>query len=279
MKLQLLLVAIVITSLCIQQPAQKAQFGFAESALNPDLHFTVETDEEVRGGRNITVIFDFQNKQGFELDNVNLNVYDMCLFSGDSEKDFELKANRTEKWAWKWASSKPDFETECEIKFRTTYFGHVELSQDIVVLTETEYYSREDAGTLDDITIGSSSQASPISIVISFSADQPFLEGEENLIYITYENVGGGFITELETGEVNITVPDNIKDFSCNDYESQGNKYVLIKPLRFINENAPTSTCSFTGQASQPMDFKTLTLTATYKYALDNSFIVKVKLR
>jgi len=51
----------------------------------------------------------------------------------------------------------------------------------------------------------------------------------------------------------------------------------INRTLNFVGNRASSSTCSFTTTTTQEMDIKSLTITARYKYMLDNSILIKVK--
>ena len=286
--LVLLLITIVLISGCIDFPeSQQATLGFVERTNNPDVYLSSKsTPTEVKGGRNITLTFNLTNKQGFDIENISLSAYDQCIFSGENEwsKD-ELRVNRTQLWNWKWSSPKVELEKDCEIKLRTEYDSQYNLTQDIIVLAETEYYIREQTGNLSDLQPSSSSNLSPLKISLRFSDTQPFLEKEDIIMFIDYENIGDGFI---EIYNITMFVPDNLQG-TCNHYTKSeatrsvdetgvsGNEFVLNRELTFFNNKATESTCTFTTNATQIIDQQILAITAYYKYMFDNSMIIKVK--
>ena len=272
------LLFIILVSGCIQTGnVQKAQFGVSEITTNTDLRIKTSTSTETKSGRNITVSFELENKRDTELSNVNLNVYDMCIFQGEDifSKDI-LRANRTEFWRWEWIAGETDFPRDCEVKYRLTYENQIFTSQDIAVLPQSEFTQRQDSGTLGEISINSQSSDAPVSISVSFSESQPFVDGEEFFMYIDISNTGDGFVDQINSGDLSIEFTSNVKDISCNYYTESEGKFVSNRPLRFVNNKAPRTTCSFTATAQKPVDIQNLVITARYKYILDNSFIVKV---
>ena len=64
--LSLVLFAVVLVSACVQFGGQKAEFGFSEITTNPDLGLKVETVEQIKSGRNLTVSFQLDNKRAIE---------------------------------------------------------------------------------------------------------------------------------------------------------------------------------------------------------------------
>lgn len=274
--LVLLLITIVLVSGCIEFPeSQQATLGFVERIDNPDVYLSSKsTPTEVKGGRNVTLTFNITSKQGFDIENVSLNAYDQCILTGENEwsKD-KLRVNRTELWNWKWSSPKVDFEKDCEIKLRTEYNSQYNLTQDIIVLTESEYYTREQTGNLSDLQPSSSSGLSPLKISLTFSDSQPFLDKEKITMFIDYENKGDGFI---EIDSIAITVPNNLQG-TCNDYKKHDGTFILNRNLTFFDNKASRSTCIFTTNATQIIDRQILSISAHYKYMFDNSMIIKVK--
>jgi hypothetical protein len=328
----LLLLVIVLVSLCAGLPeipfinpgnATKIQQAgmITIDTESPDIFISAEiVPSEIKSGRDATIFFELRNKNTFDLKNISLEVYDSCVFSGEFKKEIdELKSNRSARWSWKWSSEKVDLDRGCNIKFRTTYDADYSIFQDVAVLTSSEYQAREVAGILPAIPIQSSSTVSPFKISLSFSESQPFVENENYRMYMDYFNQGAGVI---DFKALTIAFPDNLKNFTCNDYrrltesevcslaydtkpgDLRWNSYCdsnnddiinliditswsildelsnilnITRKLNFINNRASGSTCNFTTVASQEMDIKSLTITASYKYILDNSISIRVK--
>jgi hypothetical protein len=280
----LLILAIVLVSLCAGLPeipfinpgnatVQKAGMVIIDEE-SPDVFITAEAiPTEVKAGRNVNIYFELRNKNNFDLKNVNLLVYDSCIFTGETEKNIDvLKANRSVRWSLKLTAGSTDLDKNCNVKFRVKYDAEYSMFQDIAVLTQSEYEQREVSGTLNSIPIQSSFPETPLKISLSFSDTQPFINNENYYMNLDYYNKGNGFI-EVEKGNITIKTPSNIKDFSCSDY----NDLALNRSLKFIENRAASSTCSFTTNSSQQLDIKSLSITARYKYMLDNSILIKVK--
>jgi len=279
----LLLLAIVFVSLCAElpiqipflTPVQESSLAL-EVTTDPDIYLKVETlPKEVKEGRNISIFFEIRNEGESDLENINLYAYDQCIFSGENKTTVnKLKQNRTTTWSWKWRAGNIELSTDCNIKFRTDYESNFSLFQDIAVLTESEYYIKEQEETLESIPISSSSSSSPLSISVSFLEKQPFLDGDEITMTIGYSYIGDGI---MNVSDITISIPSNLEFVSCNDYSKIDNSLKLTRKLNFINKRASSSNCKFTTKASQPMDIKSLSLTTSYKYVLDNSISVRVK--
>ena len=280
----LLLLAIVFVSLCTQLPieipfltpsVQQSSFAL-EVTSDPDIYLKVETlPKEVKEGKNISMIFEVRNEANSDLENINVYAYDQCVFSGDNKKSISmLKPDRTERWTWKWKAGNIELPTDCNIKFRTDYENDFSLSQDVAVLTESEYYIKEQEGILEDIPISSSSSSSPLSISVGFLENQPFVDGDEVTMSIGYSYIGEGI---MNISDITISIPSNLEFVSCSDYNKVDTSLKLTRKLNFINNKASSSNCKFTTKASQPMGIKSLSLTARYKYVLDNSISVRVK--
>ncbi|MEM5872441.1 MAG: hypothetical protein QXD55_01075 [Candidatus Aenigmatarchaeota archaeon] len=242
---------------------------------SPDMFVSMEAiPSEVKAERNVNIYFELRNKNNYDLKNVSLLIYDPCIFTGETSKSIgDIKANRTYSFSLKLTAGKTDLDKNCNIKFKIEYNAENSLFQDIAVLTKSEYEQRELAGTLSNIPIQSFYPDSPLRITLSFSDDQPFMENENYYLYLDYYNKGGGFI-EVKKGDIKITAPSNVKDFSCKDYDSN---LAINRNLNFINNRASTSTCSFTAIATQPTDIKSFAITTSYKYILDGSILIKVK--
>jgi len=284
--LLLIVIAVIFVSLCTEIPYISDLFpieqalGSLEVKTDSEVYIRVEAiPKEVRSGRDVKIIIELRNKANYNLKDVKLQAYDICVFdtNGNDVKIIdELKPNVTNLTSWEWKAKKVTLPTDCSIKFRVEYEGEFSLFQDIVVLSESEYEMRQQAGTLHNIPIQTSSSPRPLKISVSFTEDQPFLDGYDVSMHINYAYIGNAFM-DVEAGDVNITFPNNSQPSDCEDYNINGNTLLLKEPLKFINKRASPSICTFTAKASQPMDIKTLKLTATYKYILDNSLLIKVK--
>jgi len=284
--LLLIVIAIIFVSLCTEIPFISDLFpieqalGSFEVKTDSEIYIRVESvPKEVRSGRNVTIFVELRNKAGYDLENIRVQAYDQCLFTGPNEKTIsELRSNATDLTSWRWTAGDVALPTDCVVKFRVSYDGDFSLSQDIAVLTESEYTLREQAGTLHTIPIQSSSTSRPLKISVSFSEDQPLIEGTGIDLHINYAYTGNAFM-EVEEDDMIINVPENLlaSDATCEDYDYEENTLSLNESLKFINKRSSPSTCSFTTTTSQPMDIRTLSLTANYKYILDNSLLIKVK--
>jgi len=282
--LLLIVIAIIFVSLCTEIPYISDFFpieqalGSLEVKTDSEIYIRVEAiPKEVRSGRDVKITIELRNKANYNLKNVRLLAYDTCVFDpkGEYEKTIsELRPNVTDLTRWEWTTKEVTLPTDCPIKFRVEYDGQFSLFQDVVVLTEAEYEVRQQAGTLHNIPIQTSSSPRPLKISVSFTEDQPFLEDTGVDMRIDYAYTGNAF---MDVDDIIINVSKNLQSSKCEDYDISGNSLLLKEPLKFINKRASPSICTFAARASTSMDIRTLSLTATYKYILDNSILIKVK--
>lgn len=289
----LLLLSIVLVSLCAGLPDIPFEIPFFNTqnttiqkagivtmdAESPDVFLRAEiVPIEIRAGRDTAIFFELMNKNNYDLKNVSLLIYDPCIFSGETEKNIgELKSNRTIQWSWNLKSSKTDLDKDCNIKFRLMYEADYTTFQDIAVLTSTEYQTREVSGTLSTVPIQTSSSVSPLRVPITFSDEQPFIDNESYYMNLDYYKAGIGVI---EVENISIVIPNNLKNVSCNDYNfvpGIQNILYLNRKLNFINNRAAGSSCIFNTTTAEPMNIKSLAITGSYKYILDNSITIRVK--
>jgi hypothetical protein len=225
---------------------------------------------EVSGGGEVTAIFQVMNQANYDLTGVDLNIYDPCIFSGEHEKNIgTLKSNQTTSWTWSLTASDVTLSRDCQLKFRLAYTGKLYFYQDVAVLSQSEYNLRLMQGTLQSIPLSSSSSSSPLKIYLTFTQGQPFIDGSSVDSQINYAYTGNGYIS---ISSVNMQVPSNMVVSNCKDYPGG----TLQRQLNFINKKATPSVCTFTATANQPIDIKSLTLTADYTYTLDNYIPVRV---
>jgi len=292
--LLLIVIAIIFVSLCTEIPyiseyipqlfPIEQALGSLEVKTDSEIYFKVESiPKEVKSGRNVKIIVELRNKANYTLKNVKLQAYDQCIFTGDNEITIEeLKPSATNLTSWEWEAGVVTLPTDCSIKFRVNYTGDFSLFQDVIVLTESEYEMRQQAGTLHNIPIQTSSSSRPLKISVSFTEEQPLLDGTDVSMRINYEYTGNAFM-DVDRGNIKINISENLQppkeQSDCKDYDITTSPLLLKEPLKFINKRASPSTCTFTAETppSQPMNIKTLSLTATYKYILDNSLLIKVK--
>jgi hypothetical protein len=290
----LLVLAILLTSLCVGLPldlpeipglpfdtdSTTEQPGFFEiDQGSPDLYLRVQTIPlEVKSDRNLTMILEMRNKNDFDLTDVTVEIYDLCIFDEGtysySPEEGTLSPNETKLWRWELTAGETQLEKNCEIKIKASYNSVYHLSQDLVVLSEGEYRIRELEGTLDDVPIQRISSSNPFYISLTFPEEQPFREDTSSYsMYLDYYKTGIGFI-EVNDGNITIEKPDNLRYMSCEDYDG----LVLNKNLRFIKNKALRTTCELeTKFADGPMDIKAMEITANYKYTIDSSVSVKVR--
>jgi hypothetical protein len=282
----LLILAIIAVSMCvglpIDLPSDLLPFGQQSgtvSGQDPYIQLDVEIiPKEVRPGRTLTLIFQATNNNDFDLTGVTVKAYDTCIFddNGQTEETFNLKPLQTEIWEWEWDTPTEEIRIEknCEIKIKAEYTALFSLYQDIVVLSRSEYRAREMQGTLHNIPIQKSASKAPLSITLTFPENQPLMEGTSGYsMFIDYYNVGDGFVT-VEKEEISINMPENTGGLNCGDYFTSGEAN-----LRFINNKAQRTTCYFdAGSMSSPVDIRQLSIKTNYKYTIDESVFVAVKL-
>jgi len=288
-----LLIFIVLISLCtdipnfpdipfLNTPIQTVTSGIEIS--NEDIYINVKAlPSEVSGGSDVNVILYFQimNKANYDLEDVSLNLYDMCVFEGGGYESIgTLESNRTNNTKWTLSSQPITLTRDCKLKFAVSYRGKSTFFQDVVVLDQSEYNIRLLQGTLHNIPIKSSFSSSPLKVSSTFIEEQPLLDGSSSDVQINYEYTGSGFI-EVEAGGVSITIPNNLEvstDLCKGDYNPPSERVMTLKDsLKFINRKVSPSTCTFIAKASQLIDIKPLTINASYKYTIDSSIPVRVK--
>ena len=260
---------------------------------SPDIYFKANIPvTEVRAGREIQISFELDNKQSRELKDVNLTVYDHpCFISGNFTNFMaSIKLNQTRMWTWIWKSDPSiNLQKICPIRFKLSYESDYSHFQDIAVLPEGEYYQRESEGTLGNVPIGSTSSSSPLDIQLTFSENQPLIANQSYFMYINYLNTGEGYFdsSKIPNPDITLSSPVNIAINSshCGDYRSVSANNYHLEPkdgngnlinLLFLRGKATPTTCEFITNSVPAMDIKSLSLTATYKYELDNSISITV---
>jgi len=286
-----LLIAIVAVSLCVEIPflpfSQVASNVLTPGTLeisNEEIYVTAKAlPTEVSGGNNVTLVFQVTNKAGYDLEGVGLDLYDPCVFNNGDWYVWRpgggtLKSNRTVSNSTTLKADPVTLDRDCELKFRVGYKGKFSLFQDIAVLTTSEYNTRLMQGTLNSLPISSSFSSSPLKISLTFTEEQPFLDGTSTDVQINYVYTGSGFIN-VTRGGVEIKVPENLINPSCKDYDYNSGTQTLSlnKELKFVSKRSTPSICTFTAKASQPLDIKSLILTANYNYKIDGSIPITVR--
>jgi len=277
--LLILVLAVVAVSGCI------ANFPFAQQAslVNPTV--TVETHDlvlkaeavplEVRSGKRLDLFFEIDALK--DLKDLSFAVTDACLFSGelggfDSQ---ELKEERSKDFKLSLTAGSVNFDTDCQIRFKASYSAELMATQDIIVLDDAEFLDEQRNGKISERQANFVSTDNPLQITFSFSNPQPFEDNVDEFMYIDYAASGSG-LEKLPSGSVEFTAPNNVK-ISCDDYAAEGNKFTLNRDLIFIDGRAKKSACKMTTGAQQPVDSKTLQITANYLYTADNFINVKIK--
>lgn len=271
------LFAVLAAAGCVQFPTEQA------SLANPQLtretqDLTLQTEfypEEAKIGKTLNFGMLIEAKKN--LANINIDIYDTCLFSLDKNKETLnlLKSNTTKVWRFKLTAGQTEFERDCNIRFKISYEANASVTQDFVVLSDAEYMERQRAGTFGAFDISSFKTESPLDMAISFSEQQPFQTATDIYMNIDYSNIGTGFLDKLEKNSVDIVFPKNIdiEKTKCNDFTAGK----LNKEKKFISGKAPSSTCKFTTKSAGAVDAKRITANAKYKYELDNYITVKIK--
>ncbi|MBU3904678.1 MAG: hypothetical protein KJ906_00835 [Nanoarchaeota archaeon] len=272
------LVAIIFVSGCIDFGGSRAFFGISEITDNPDMYMLIEAStDQIKVDRYVQLRLTVENDGDSTLSNMKINAYDQCLFAGDSVKDIvELRPNKSSMWIWKWQAINTEIDRDCTIRLKTEYDTETKVEERFNVLTESEFYAREEQGRLKEIRGSSSTTDNTLKINVEFSEAQPFLEGEQIFAYISYTDIGKGFLNKLEGGNVTIEFPNNAENVHCSGYSGEGNTLTLMNGLTFVKRVAPQTTCKFTTKANQLVDIGDMSIIAKYKYQFDNSLLLKV---
>lgn len=276
--LLILVLAVAAASGCI------ANFPFAQQAgvMNPTV--VSETQDivlkaeavplEVRSGKRLDMYFELDALK--DLKDLSFALTDACLFSGDTGgfENQELKANRSKDFKISLTAGVVNFDTDCQIRFKSNYSASFAAAQDIIVLSDSEFLTEQRTGKINERIPRFVSTDNPFRITFSFSNPQPFENDTEEFMYLQYSADSG--LEKLEKGSVRFTAPNNVK-IACDDYTADGNEFTLNRDLVFISGIAKKSTCKLTTDARQDADSKTLQITANYLYAIDNFINVKIK--
>jgi hypothetical protein len=278
----LTLLLVLSTSLCVNLPFDlpfgsqddNTQTGFSTSLSSQDMSLNVGYSlSEVKVGRDLIFYLNINNNKDYDLANVAIQVYDNPCFTEVSTNPFAknigtLKKGSTITWTAKMqANSGITMEKDCPIRFKVSYEGQYFRSDDIAVLPESEYMLKESQGTLSSVPVTSTASSSPLNIQTRFSESQPFLEGQPYYMFVSYNNYGQG---DFENVNIKFEPPSNIA-LNCG-LTNNG-----IADLKFIKGQAPTTTCSLTTNKVPSIDIETFKISATYKYVLDDSITVTVK--
>ena len=280
MKYLPLLLLIFASSLCINLPVDLGPINdiFSGDVVvqgDPYLQLNAQIiPAEAVSGRNLLLIFDLTNNNNYDIRNVNVIAYDQCIFSGNNSfYRVDMKPNQTVTWRWEWRTGQTRLEKDCEIKISAQYDALYTLYQDIVVMTEDEYLSRQTKGTLYNVPIQSKDSDAPLDITLTFPEKQPFLSGTDGYsMYLEYYSAGDGFL-KVPSSTINIGGSDNIGTPSC-----VGGSVSKDGTLNFVNKKSSRRTCNFnTRSITQPLSISTMTITANYTYIVDKIVPVRVK--
>ncbi|MFH1229738.1 MAG: hypothetical protein V1678_04930 [Candidatus Aenigmatarchaeota archaeon] len=286
----LLLMAIVLTSLCVDIPflniSNTSPTGASGVEVsNDEIYMAVSAlPSEISSGSKILLSFRVKSKAGYDLKDVNVSLYDPCVFSGESEKSVgTLEPNLTSSWTWELTTSGDNVLTrECSLKFNIEYKGKSYAYQDVAVLTQSEYNTRLMQGTLSSVPISSSYSSSPLKVIPTFNTDQPLVEGTNVNMQIDYSYVGSGLIQVGNRG-ITIEVPNNLRSSTTNcrgDYTCSGSDcsvLTLNKDLRFVNKRSTPTTCTFLTSASQQLEIDSMKIISNYDHVIDSQIKVVVK--
>jgi len=294
-KIILILLPIVLISLCsyfpnLQLPSLtgNTQVASIDSGC-PDLFLSAETTStDIKGGRSIEVFFEMRNKQNYNLSNVKIDIYDYPCFTlqnltkNDCCNGGTLRSNQSCFCSWRMDADTSGVDRQCSIRFSTSYSAKNSIYQDIAVLPEAEYLQRQEAKTLSDIPIHSTSASGPLNIYLTFSEPQPFIANEPGYdMYINYNNIGNGFFGDMNgNSPPKITLNpsgtlDNIRNLDCGtDYDES---LTLKRKLDFINGRAVPTNCNFATIPATTIDIRSLSIDVDYTYTLYNSISITVR--
>ena len=296
--LPLLLFSVVLVSLCSDFPIQLPNLPLSNlpsqtqgvatiDSGSPDLFVNVQTlSSEIKSGRSLQVFFEMRNKQNYDLDSVDLEVYDHPCFEegnnfikNDCGHSGTLKANQSCAWSWRWNSTEGSSDDRtCSIKFRVNYEAGNSIFQDIAVLSQSEYDQREADGTLQNVPIQSTYAKGPLQVSLTFSEPQPFISNQEGYnMFINYNNVGDGLFADEEKDiDLSLTVPDNMENLNCDHYSGSDKLRLDSSSLKFIKGRSVPTICTFSTPEIPTMSIRSMKIEIGYKYTLYDSFPITV---
>ncbi len=275
----LFLALVVFVSACINLgDTQKAGLSFIEKNTEDILIRAELSQPELKSGMNTSLRFTVSGKQNHDLENFNLNVYDLCDFQCSKEplwSESLIRANRTKDFTLSCKAPATESETSCAIKFRATYEGRLSQTHDVFVISESEF-----ATGRTKVSPASTETKSPLKISLSWSDTQPFVEKDKISMFLDYSYSGDGIIEKLRPGDVSFSFPKSlsISEGNCRDFylSEAGENYTLSKDLLFLSGKAKQSTCVFETKASQPIESGNILLSAKFLYQLEGSITAKV---
>jgi hypothetical protein len=220
--LPLVLILAVLVSGCTSQSILATlRLNVVDSAVE-EISVIAEIPSFIREGK--TFAWNVMITPETDLENVNISVYDSSPFLKLAEGEIDnwgipiLKLNRTKQFQTKYIVQETEFEQLVKIKFLTEYDANTYISEGIPVLDDFEYEDRYSKNTLSEISYKSSHEESPLNIKISFDQDRPFMNDTRVLMYIDYSYSAEGIIKNIESGDVEITLPSNLEFIECRDY-------------------------------------------------------------
>lgn len=280
-ELGILLLLVVAASACVGQTDGVLQSVMTLDVIKggaEDITITAKVPEFARTNGDFN--WQLLAKPTSTVRNFQIAVYDRCVFENKGTESFssaEILANNTQTFTLTYHTPAIEFDRTCPVYFTASYLSNSTLSSTVVVLQETEYVQRRQAGTMGDIPITTWNSRSPLELSVSWGPDgQLMLENSLNQLHITYANKGAGAIAKLEAGQVIIRVPENVEpdgQMPCDDYtwDTGTRTLTLNRQIDFVQKRAKTSTCTFRAVTDQPVDSESLVVSAEYRYSIDGT--------
>ncbi len=264
---------LIFFSGCINSNVSKSEINIQASHVISDLAYKVEVyPTTVKSGKDLKLKLYLESNKN--LKDFTVYFYDTCVFSGSSlKKTFDLEKNSPKIISYKLKAGNVELPSNCQISFKMSYEGEYEASQDIVVLSSSEYEQRSRSGTLNEFLPKFEETTSPLYIALTFSELQPFKSGEEIRMKIDYENRGSG---DLKIENLEITVPNSLEPESCDDFKINGQKLILKKPIEFFGKKAAGSVCVFKTKTDVPISMEKMKISGKYKYTVRDYINVEV---
>jgi|GEM_PF-2113523 len=281
------LMLVVFSSGCTDENLRFSIFGLdlgpGEPVYTKYENIRIEAEvipAEVYEDKSTTLFFDLYNEGNTTLKDINLEMTDLGGFtSSETSKHIsELKEEDAENWEWILSSGHSDLHEERNevLRYKMDYSSTSSALYDIVAMSESEYTRLERQGTLEqEISLFYFKTKSPIEIDISLSKEQPIFEDLEFYLYVTLRDMGSGTIDEVD--DLVVYYPDFLEFVESNDFNNEGDKLSLKRPLEFFDKETKKATCKFRMKSVDIRNTGQFRAEANYIYTYYKTINIKVK--
>ncbi|MFH1229739.1 MAG: hypothetical protein V1678_04935 [Candidatus Aenigmatarchaeota archaeon] len=187
-----------------------------------------------------------------------------------------------------WTFETPDsmylayINSKCPVRFKVNYSFDAISQTEVDIISDEKYDQMQQSNQFVPYVPTLSIGRGPLKISMEFGATQPLKSDSSLPLYITVEDRGAGFYSEIPKDALVIKMPPgfDLKDGSCGerfDCVASTNECKNNIGIMMIEKKSPTFRCSFITPSVKVEKVYSVEANINYTYEIINQAVVQIK--